>query len=50
MKSNTKTIVIASSIIILAGLSYLVWKKMYKKDSITKEQKENLDIKIVRAD
>ncbi len=46
---NKRNLIIAGSVIALAGIGYLLIK-MFSKNTITKEQKENLNIQIVRTD
>ena len=46
---NKRNLIIAGSVLAVLGIGYLIIK-MLKKDNITKEQKDNLDIQIVRTD
>ena len=46
---NKRNLIIAGSIVAVAGIGYFLYK-MFSKNSITKEQKENLNIQIVRTD
>lgn len=46
---NKRNLIIAGSVIALAGISYLLFK-MFSKNAITKEQKQNLNIQIIRTD
>ena len=46
---NKRNLIIAGSVVALAGIGYLLFK-MFSKNAITKEQKENLNIQIVRTD
>ena len=46
---NKRNLIIAGSIVALAGIGYFIFK-MFLKNAITKEQKQNLNIQIVRTD
>lgn len=46
---NKRNLIIVGSVVALVGIGYLLFK-MFSKNSITKEQKENLNIQIVRTD
>jgi hypothetical protein len=47
---NKKNLIIAGSVLAVLGVGYLVYKKYFSKTGITKEQKEDLNITIVRTD
>lgn len=47
---NKKNLIIAGGFVALAGIGYLIYKMYSKKEKITKEQKQNLNIQIVRTD
>lgn len=46
---NKRNLIIAGSVLALAGIGYFLIK-MLTKETITKEQKQNLNIQIVRTD
>lgn len=47
---NKRNLIIAGSVLAVLGVGYLVYKKFFTKTEITKQQKEDLNITIVRTD
>ena len=47
---NKKNLIIAGSVLAILGVGYLVYKKYFAQKEITKQQKEDLNITIVRTD
>ena len=46
---NKRNLIIAGSVLAVLGVGYLI-VRMFNKNAITKEQKDNLNIQIVRTD
>jgi hypothetical protein len=47
---NKRNLIIAGSVLAVLGVGYLFYKKNFSQTGIKKEQKENLNITIVRTD
>jgi hypothetical protein len=47
---NKRNLIIAGSVLAVLGVGYLVYKKFFAQAGITKQQKEDLNIEIVRTD